>query len=176
MTIAQWLLDALLEAIELFPQPFETPRAHLRRIEGWPREFPRHRVKYEVERMKKRGWVIEAEKQGKKFLKLTKKGRLAALNRRISVLQKATKKQWDGRWVMAVFDIPEKGREERDTIRRVLKSVGFYPLQKSVYVYPYETPKELTDYLNDAKLLRFVRFAQVERMDDAHDLKKHFSL
>lgn len=175
MTIARWLLEFLFELTELIPM-IETPYKYGRRLEGYPSEFPRHRVEREIKRMKDRGWIIEAEKQGQKFFKLTKKGRMAALYRKLGSLPKPAKKQWHGRWVMAVFDIPEKGRKERDAIRYVLKTVGFYPLQKSVYIYPYEVPIELMECLKDKKLLKFVRFARIEQMDSVQDIKKYFRL
>lgn len=175
MTIAQWLLETLLDLTELIPT-IETPHGYSRRLGGYPKEFPRHRVQREIKRMKDRGWIEEAEKQGKKFLKLTKKGRMAALYRKLVSLPKPSKKQWQGKWVMAVFDIPESSRRERDAIRYVLRSVGFYPLQKSVYIYPYEIPPELIECLKDKNLLKFIRFARIERMDSVHDIKKHFKL
>jgi CRISPR-associated endonuclease Cas2 len=77
---------------------------------------------------------------------------------------------------MAIFDIPEKGRRERDAIRGVLKLIGFYQLQKSVYIYPYEIPGDIVNYLKMSGLLQFIRFARVDKMDDETFLKKHFKL
>lgn len=187
MTVAEWLLDAFLYFANMFPT-IETPHEHIRRLsgcpqkfsrefpQGIPKEFPGYRVRQEIKRMKERGWVTEAEEQGKKFLMLTKKGRIAAMCRKLSSLSKPSGKQWDGKWIMVVFDIPEKGRGERAIIRGVLKSIGFYQLQKSVYIYPHETPLELIAYLKDKQLLHFVRFARIEQMDNISDIKKHFGL
>ena len=73
VTAGRWLLEFLGEMIEMMPG-IETPYAHLRRIDGWPKHIPRHRFEQEIRRLKDRGWIENAEKQGKKFLKLTKKG------------------------------------------------------------------------------------------------------
>lgn len=128
--------------------------------------------------MKKRGWIVEAEKQGKKFIKLTEKGRLALLYRRLQSLSHEPKKRWGGCWWMAIYDIPEKGkgRAERRAICRALCAAGFKYLQKSVYVYPYELPKELAAYLKEAKLLPYIRFVHVDKMDGARKVEKHFHL
>lgn len=175
-TVGQFVLDQLLELGELFPQPFETPYYYKRRLQGWPREIHPCRIKQELKRMQERGWIIEAEKQGKTFLKLTKKGRLQALYKKIQTIDKKQKKLWDGKWRIAIFDIPEKGRRERNVIRRTLKTVGFLQLQKSVYIYPHEIPGEVITYLKTSGLLSFIRFARIDRMDDVKNLKKWFRL
>lgn len=174
LTIAQFLLDRLLELGEMLPG-IETPYAYRRRLEGRP-PYPGYRVREEIKRMKKRGWIIEAEKQGKKFLKLTKKGKLQALYKKLQKLATPSSKEWDGKWRCVIFDIPEKGRHERDAIRWVLKSTGFYQWQKSVYIYPYKIPMDVINYLKEAELLSFIRFARIDRIDNDNDIKKHFKL
>lgn len=174
LTVAQFLFDQLLEFGELLPK-IETPYAHSRRLNGRPLYYP-HRINQQIKRMKNRGWIIEAEKQGKKFLKLTKKGKLNALYGRLGKISNQPKQPWDGKWRMALFDIPEKGRRERSSIRSILKLTGFYQLQKSVYIYPYELPGEMIVYLKTSGLLPFIRLARIDKIDDADNLKKHFKL
>lgn len=176
LSLGRFLVDQLLEIGYLLPQPFETPYQHRRRLEGWPSEVYCCRVREEFKRLKKHGWIIEAEEQGKKFLKLTKKGRLQAFYYKLQALKHPPKKIWDGKWRLAIFDIPEKGRRERDAIRGILKIAGFYQLQKSVYIYPHEIPGEIITYLKESGLLPFIRFARVDKMDDTKDLQRYFKL
>lgn len=132
-----------------------------------------------LSRLKKQGWIVEAEKNGKKFLKLTKKGKIKTLLYKLQSLQgqKQKKKSWDGKWRIAFFDIPEKnGRAQRYQIRRALCFAGFCYLQKSVYVYPYELPGELINFLKESGLFSFIRFLRADKMDDSRDLKKKFRL
>ncbi|MDP3245303.1 MAG: hypothetical protein Q8M83_06665 [bacterium] len=175
ITATQYLLDFLSDMGSLLPQPFETPYSHQRRLRGLP-TYPDYRLRQEVNRFKKRGWIEEAEKQGKKFLKLTRKGKLEALHKKLRTIKQSPKNGWDGKWRLAIFDIPEKGRRERDAIRRVLKSVGFFQFQKSAYIYPYEIPGEVIAYLKDSNLIQFIRFARIDKLDDAEDIKKYFKL
>lgn len=175
LTIGKFLLEKFLELSDVFPG-IETPYAHSRRLDGWPTEFPRHRIKQELQRMKDRGWIEEAEKQGKKFFKLTKKGKLNALYKRLDTVKVNLRERWNGKWVMALFDIPESGRKERDMIRRALTRAGFYCLQKSVYIYPFGLTAGFIEYLQDKKLNNFIRFVYVEKMDDIKEVKKYFSL
>lgn len=176
LTIGRFLLDQLLELGEIFPRPFETPYTYKRRLDGWPKEYGAHRVRQELKRMKDRGWIKEAHRQGKKFLQLTEKGRLHALYQKIGGLRMSLKRPWDGKWRLAIFDIPEEGRRERDAIRGILKIVGFYQLQKSVYLFPYEIPAGIIAYLKEANLLPYIRFIRADRLDNIEEIKKCFKL
>ena len=57
---------------------------------------------------------------------------------------KKREKKWQGKWYLVMFDVPEIQRNKRVYLRKFLKQIGFYPYQKSVYVFPYECEKEIT--------------------------------
>ena len=44
--------------------------------------------------------------------------------------------KWDGVWRVLIFDIPELTRAVRNLFRNKIQELGFYVLQKSVYVTP----------------------------------------
>ena len=72
----------------------------------------------------------------------TKKG-IAKLEQ-MRIRESVKKQRWDGYWRVVVFDIVEEKRAARDALRRKLKNFGFYPLQKSVFVSPFDCQKEIT--------------------------------
>lgn len=125
--------------------------------------------------MKDRGWIEDAHAQGKKFLRLTKKGKLQLFYQRMQDCEPPSKSVWNGKWWCALFDIPEEGRRERDAIRKALTQAGFYRLQKSVYFFPSEIPEAISAYLKEAELLSYIRFVRVDRMDADERMYKHFS-
>ncbi len=126
-----------------------------------------------IARMKARGWIDEAEREGNKFLKLTKKGKLRKFYYQLQGLERPSRKSWGGTWWLALFDIPEhQGAQERHRLRSALKRVGFACLQKSVYIYPYKIPDVLVEYLRISGLNRFVRFFHVDQVDDIKDLRR----
>src|SRR3989344_4940444 len=51
-------------------------------------------------------------------------------------LKRPTK--WDGKWRMIIFDIPEKKRSIRKQVVTLFNQAGFYRLQDSVWIYPYD--------------------------------------
>ena len=48
-----------------------------------------------------------------------------------------TGKPWDGKWRIALYDIPEKDRYKREKCRKILDRFGFTSLHPSVYLSPH---------------------------------------
>lgn len=47
---------------------------------------------------------------------------------------------WDGKWRVAILDLPENRKDEREALRYLLKKAGFVCLKNSVWIspFPYE--------------------------------------
>lgn len=126
-----------------------------------------------VYNLRKRGSIQLISKDGKKFLKLTKKGQLEILLAK-AILPVAGK--WDGKWRMIIFDIPESAKPHRNRLRWLLKKNNFRKLQASVYVSPNPLNREAIEYLRQSGLSAYIRIIKVEEMDNDEDLKKKFSI
>lgn len=136
-----------------------------------------HKNAYEVAlgRYVKKGWVVEAEEAGQRFLKLTKAGELQAL---LACLYKGHSQRRTRRisrsatlW-LATFDIPEIARRTRDFLRWFLLMIGFQKLQKSVYISAHPIPKEALRYLEHSGLRKYIRLMQVQEADNFEELLK----
>lgn len=62
-------------------------------------------------------------------------------------LVKLQQQKWDGLWRIVIFDIKEKDKKIRESLRYKLTSLGFGMWQKSVYVTPFNVAKDLKQYL-----------------------------
>ncbi len=85
-------------------------------------------------------------KDGRVLIKISAKGHRilsAQLN-----LEKFSRGVWDRKWRLAVFDVDEKFRKQRDRIRNKLKDLGFGMLQESVWVSPFPLEEELNDFFS----------------------------
>ena len=122
---------------------------------------------------RRRGLLEIENKSGKKFIKLTKKGQLEVL---LAKAKMPREKNWDGKWRLIIFDIPENAKHHRDQLRDLLKKNDFRKLQASVYVNPYALNREAVQYLQETGLNEFIRILKVEEMDNDKDLKKKFNL
>lgn len=120
------------------------------------------------------GWI---EKQdGSVELTLTDKGKKKVLVFNPDTFKITKPKKWDKKWRLIVFDIPEKRRAVRDILRSHLRQLGFYELQKSVFVHPYPC-KDIFDFLVEFYSIRnHVRFISAEDLDNSLHLKDKFGL
>ena len=138
-------------------------------------EPKRWRYNKTIRKLAKSGKVEISDEDGKLFIRLTQKGRLAGL---LFKLDKGFRKQdhWDGKWRLAIWDIPESSKKQRNALRWFLKRLGFFKLQKSVFITPHELPMAAVRYLEESDLMHFIRFLRVDKMDNDIELKQYFSL
>lgn len=113
---------------------------------------------------------------GSVMMTLTEKGKLVNLRYNIEKLKLPKLNKWDGLWRMVIFDIPEAKKKARDILSFKLKQLGFYPFQKSVFVYPYECQKELDFLIEFFELRPYVRLLKVKETDVDLHLKEIFEL
>lgn len=85
-------------------------------------------------------------------------------------------RNWDGRWRMVIFDVPESQRPARDYIRGVLKRVGFYEFQRSMWIYPHKLPAFLIKMMADPKMRKYTRVLTTYDIDYDEDLRRRFKL
>ena len=103
-----------------------------------------------IERLRLKKMIEQAtESEDEIILRLTDPGRDRAFWLKIA----QDTKEWDGRWRLVFWDIPEDHKEIRNLLRSKLKQFGFKRWQKSVWV----TKKNCTDLLR-----RFVKDIGVE--------------
>jgi len=85
--------------------------------------------------------------------------------------------KWDGKWRVVFFDIPEELRKKRDVLRYRLKNLGFYSLQKSAFVMPFECENEVAEITSKLRINRYVDILTVESIGiKKSELKKIFNL
>ena len=85
-------------------------------------------------------------------------------------------KKWDRKWRVIIFDIPEKKRKIRDQIRVLFKTAGFYLLQDSVWVYPYDCEDVLTLLKSDLGVGKNILYLIVEEIENDRHLREFFDL
>mgnify|MGYP001589022846 CR=1 FL=1 len=120
--------------------------------------------------------VEKYNKDGTVTIILTNKGAKRALIYDIEDMTITRPKHWDGKWRVVLFDIPEKYKRVRDLFRIHIKSLGFYELQKSVFVHPFDCTNEIEYLVELHNIGKFVRFILADSIDTEIFLKRHFKL
>lgn len=136
----------------------------------------RYRAKSAAGRLVANGYARWVEKDGKRFLQITPKGRKAFTFEQAKIALKNQKKKWDGRWRMVVFDVPERRRRTRNRLRAVMLEIGFIRLQDSVWVYPYDCEDFLALLKVELKIGKDVLYAIADTIEYDRDIRKHFKL
>ncbi len=115
-------------------------------------------------------------KNGTVELILSEKGKNKILKYDLDKIEIKKPTKWDKLWRLVIFDIPEKERAGRKALTAKLKELGFYPMQKSVFIHPYECKDEIDFITEMFELTPYVRFMRVKDVDVELDLKKRFHL
>ncbi len=115
-------------------------------------------------RLQKKGLV--SKKEG--HYKLTLQGLKV-----VSIFQKKEIKehQWDGKWRLIMFDIPEKRRDERRWLRFQLLIWDYRPLQKSVFIGKQPIEEDVYSEIIARGLNQFIRLITIGEIDDEEILK-----
>ncbi len=115
-------------------------------------------------------------RDGTTTLVLNENGKKKILQFDIEKLEIKKPVKWDGKWWVVMFDVPEKFRKLRDSLRLHFRKIGLIELQKSVFVYPYPCYKEIEFILEFYNAKKYVRFVLAEKIDNELHLRKKFNL
>jgi len=107
---------------------------------------------------------------------LSKNGKQKALQFDIEKMEIKKPVKWDRKWRIVMFDIPEKLKRLRDSLRIHFQEVGLIEFQKSVFVHPYPCNDEIEFILELYNARRYVRFIVAEEVDNELHLMKKFNL
>ncbi len=103
-------------------------------------------------------------------------GRKKLLKYNLDCLEIKKPKKWDGIWRIVTFDIPEDEKIARNALRLKLKELGFYQLQKSVFIYPYPCLSEIQFIEEIFKVGPYINFIEAQKIEDDEWLKSKFKL
>lgn len=120
--------------------------------------------------------AIKENADGTCSLILSEKGRRRALTFNLNRIKIKTPAQWDGLWRLISFDVPVGKKEVRDSLREHLLRLGFFEVQQSLCIHPFDCVDEITyiTELYDAR--KYVRFMLVAKADNEVQLKKFFGI
>ncbi len=94
-------------------------------------------------RLKREGYIDFNINNHQLYINLTDEGRKKAGRFQIDALEIKKPAKWDKKWRVVIFDIPDLNRIKREAFRGKLREIGFYQLQKSVWINPYDCRDEI---------------------------------
>lgn len=135
------------------------------------------RIREAIQRLNKKRLIELIEKGDEIYIKITVKGNELLKRFDYDDLKLPYPKKWDKKWRLVTFDIPDKKKRERNAFSEKLKDLGFYPLQESVFIYPYDCRDEIDFLCEFLSISRHVNYCLVEFLDKTEgDLRNTFNL
>ncbi|MCX7779178.1 MAG: hypothetical protein N2259_02990 [Patescibacteria group bacterium] len=112
--------------------------------------------------LKKKGLIKSFQKDKTRGWLLSEEGKRKILEVKENL--KEVKKRKDGKWLMIIFDIPEKIRIKRNFLRAGLQGLGFQMLQKSIWVSPYDVLAKTENLIKKYFLKPYTRLLLIEEV------------
>lgn len=126
----------------------------------------------------KRKANIEFRRKGDDlFVVLTDKGKKEIKRLKMETICVSRPQKWDGKFWQVAADIPTKDyRRGADALRRKLKEMGFYPLQRTLWFYPFDPRIEIEFITRTFGIAHFVTVMKTSELDPSDEtvLKKFF--
>ena len=119
---------------------------------------------------------ISYNKRGEETIRITGDGEKRILKYKYEEIEIPIPKKWDKLWRLVIFDIPEIHRRARNALAFKLQEVGFYPLQKSVFIFPYECRDEIDFICEHFKIREYVNYFVVKEPENREYLGQWFNL
>ncbi|MBZ5751884.1 MULTISPECIES: phenylacetic acid degradation operon negative regulatory protein PaaX [Metabacillus] len=114
-------------------------------------------VRVAISRMVKQGW-IQSEKQGNKsYYFLTDRG-VNRIEEAANRIYKMNPSEWDGKWRILMYTIPEEKRQIRDELRQELLWSGFGSFSNSCWISPNNLEKEVKLLIEKYDISEYVDF------------------
>ena len=147
---------------------------------NWQNQFPKKKISNALAYLKHEKLVeIIADDGERTTVLLTNKGQKRVWEYSIDTLEIKKPDKWDGKWRILIFDIPSKPKIynlAREALRNKIKELGFYQMQKSTWVYPYECEDELLFITEAFEVQKYIELLTVEKMLHENLLKQKFHL
>lgn len=138
----------------------------------------RFRIKRAIEILERQNLVKIYERGNKQVIEITEGGEKRVLEYNLDDMKIERPKKWDREWHVISFDIPEKYKKARDALVNKLKDMKVYPLQKSVFICPFNFKNEI-DFISEVFNVRnFIRYFVVKKIDskDEKFIKQYYNL
>lgn len=106
--------------------------------------FSGKQISSKMQYLKKNGLILISEqKDGSKKILLSVRGREKLSRYYVKTIKIRKPILWDRKWRVVIFDVPVEKNSVRIHFRNILKEWGFFQVQRSIWVFPYDCEDEV---------------------------------
>lgn len=98
------------------------------------------------------GLVEQSFSGQNQYARLTKEGKKKLNSLKLDNDNGLVSPSWDGKWRIVILDLPESRKDERESLRYLLKKAGFVCLKNSVWISPFPYEHLFTNIKKDFEL------------------------
>ncbi len=164
--------ETLFFAIEML---IEKGKDFFRKEDLYGTDLKPYEIHRTLKRFQKSGYLVADTKDS---FKLSVKGKARMKHYSLEDIQAPHRpKQWDGKWRLLMFDIPERNSWARNLLRTKIREWNFAHIQRSIFITPFDCEKEIGAVLERLELQDAVFLMTVEHAGSLQNLlKKQFRL
>ncbi len=127
-------------------------------------------------RLKNAGFICFERTEKGTIARITEKGESKLRQLELLDYKFPRPRRWDKKWRILMFDIREKRKSTREKVRRTLKRIGFYHLQDSVWVFPYDCEDLIMLLKSDFHIGKDLLYVIADNIENDRYLRQHFDL
>jgi CRISPR/Cas system-associated endoribonuclease Cas2 len=107
-------------------------------------------------------------------LQITERGKKRLSNAEFTNLEMHVPAVWDKQWRLVFYDIPESQRLARKVLVTKLNELGFFQLQRSVFIHPFPCREVIEKITLTRRIERFVSYVETSHLDNESRLVERF--
>ncbi|MBP6866431.1 MAG: hypothetical protein KBC12_02740 [Candidatus Pacebacteria bacterium] len=116
------------------------------------------------------GYAEIHNSENSKFIKITKKGKNKLNSIKLEAEEALVAGSWDGKWRIIILDLDEGRKNERESLRYLLKKAGFVCVKNTVWVSPYPYENLFMNIKKDLNLTTELMIIVTDHIDPATQL------
>jgi DNA-binding transcriptional regulator PaaX len=121
--------------------------------------------------MRSQGLITDNYEHG---MQLTTKAKKRLIEADLYNIKVPRPPKWDKKWRLVFYDIPEKQKSARDALARKLHHLGFFQMQRSIWVHPYPCREAIETVCSSYNIDKYVTYVETSYIANQSALKKHF--
>ena len=150
---------------------------HNKEFSKYKNQKEKQKVYNALKYLKQKKLVDITEKPNGILVKITTKGyELVEFYESIEKMKIKQPEKWDRKFRLVIFDIPAKKQGARVALLQKLKDMGFYMLQKSIWVHPYDCVNEIATLRKLFEVEPYVKIITTQAIEEEYKLLRHFEL
>lgn len=176
LSSGQILLNLLGDSLEVLMASYKLYPSITKNINSLQKdlEVEKRFLSKKIYELEKNGIVKKYTENKKNIIRITPLGYRKAIKYALNNYRIKKPRKWDKKWRVIIFDIPEDKKNIRNVIRLKLKNCGFYQLQKSVWIHPFECKELIWSLKYTYSASAYIQYLIVETLETEINLVKHF--